>query len=74
LMMKKIFEVGFGQLGLHRISLFVYDFNHSAIACYEKAGFVKEGLLREAVRVGNQYRSVYLMSILEQELRSSNES
>ncbi len=70
LMMKKILEVGFGQLGLHRISLNVYDFNHSAIACYEKAGFIKEGLLREAVRVGNQYWSVFLMSVLETEWRS----
>ena len=65
----KILEIGFEQLGLHRIELAVFDFNEAAIRCYEKCGFVKEGLLRDARRVGNVYWSLYIMSILESEWR-----
>lgn len=57
----------FGQLQLHRVSLGVFDFNLAAIACYEKAGFVKEGLLREARKVGNEFWNLWEMSILERE-------
>ncbi len=41
-------NIAFDQLKLHRVSLGVFDFNESATACYEKAGFVKDGLLRDA--------------------------
>jgi RimJ/RimL family protein N-acetyltransferase len=60
-------QVGFEQLRLHRIDLVVFDFNTSAIACYERAGFVKEGYLREARRFGEEYWSLVQMSILETE-------
>ena len=32
---------------MHRVGLGVFDFNDSAIACYERAGFRREGVLRE---------------------------
>jgi RimJ/RimL family protein N-acetyltransferase len=66
-MMREILRIGFLELGLHRIDLFVFDFNQNAIACYERVGFRKEGLLRQTLRVGDQYWNVYLMSILEPE-------
>ncbi|MGE5499456.1 MAG: GNAT family N-acetyltransferase [Syntrophothermus sp.] len=66
-MMSKILEVGFKELNLHRIELNVFDFNTSAIACYEKAGFVREGLHRDVRRIGNEYWSLYRMSILKDE-------
>lgn len=69
-MMKEILRVGFEQLHLHRISLGVYDFNHSAIACYEKAGFQKEGLLRDTNKVGDTYWSMWEISILDKEWRN----
>lgn len=68
-MVYKMLQIAFQQLKLHRIDLYVFDFNKSAIGCYEKMGFIKEGLLREAVRVDNEYWSTYLMSILETEWR-----
>ncbi len=40
---------GFETLGLHRISLEVYAFNPRARRAYEKAGFVAEGVLRDAL-------------------------
>jgi len=55
---------------LHRIDLVVFDFNQAAIACYEKAGFVREGHIREARRMGDGYWSLYLMSMLEDEWRN----
>ncbi len=63
-------EIGFGRLGLHRIDLVVFDFNAGAIACYERAGFLTEGRLREARRFGEEYLTLVQMSILEQEWRA----
>jgi len=67
LMMKEILQVAFDELKLHRVTLVVFDFNVSAIACYEKAGFVKEELLRDASKIGNEYWSLWEMSILKNE-------
>jgi RimJ/RimL family protein N-acetyltransferase len=68
-MIRRVLEIGFDELGLHRIQLSVFDFNTTAIACYEQVGFVKEGLHRETSRIGDEYWSAYLMSFLEQEWR-----
>jgi len=62
--------IGFDRLGLHRVDLVVFDFNTGAIACYERAGFVIEGRLREARRFGEDYWTLVQMSILEQEWRT----
>jgi RimJ/RimL family protein N-acetyltransferase len=67
LMVKEILKIAFEELKLHRVSLGVFDFNKSAIACYEKVGFKKEGLLRDCGKIGNEYWSLWEMSILENE-------
>lgn len=67
LMVKELLKIAFEELKLHRVSLGVFDFNESAIACYEKVGFKKEGLLRDCRKIGNDYWSLWEMSILEQE-------
>jgi RimJ/RimL family protein N-acetyltransferase len=66
-MVNEITAIGFTQLKLHRISLGVYDFNRSAIRCYERSGFVKEGLQRDILRFNNEFWSLVEMSILEEE-------
>ncbi|MGH0429700.1 GNAT family N-acetyltransferase [Bacillus hominis] len=66
-MMKSVLHIAFHELKLHRVTLGVFDFNTSAIACYEKLGFVKEGLLREARKVGDTYWNLWKMSMLEYE-------
>ncbi|MDQ0256309.1 RimJ/RimL family protein N-acetyltransferase [Evansella vedderi] len=66
-MITEMLKLAFDELKLHRVSLGVFDFNTSAIACYEKAGFVKEGLLRESRKMGDHYWSLWEMSILENE-------
>lgn len=67
LMINEILKMAFDELHLHRVSLGVFDFNISAIACYEKAGFIKEGLLRDSRKNGDEYWSLWEMSILEDE-------
>ena len=59
----------FGQLDLHRVSLRVLTKNTRAIRCYEAAGFVHEGRLREAARVGDGYEDELVMSVLKTDHR-----
>ncbi|MCM3653478.1 GNAT family N-acetyltransferase [Metabacillus litoralis] len=66
-MIKEVLKIAFDGLKLHRVSLGVFDFNVPAIACYEKAGFIKEGLHRDSRKNGNEYWSLWQMSILENE-------
>ncbi|MCZ8521374.1 MULTISPECIES: GNAT family N-acetyltransferase [Paenibacillus] len=73
-MIKKVLTIAFEEIKLHRVSLGVLDFNLSAIACYEKAGFVKEGLFRDKRRMDNEFWSVWEMSILEKEWFAINGS
>jgi len=64
-----LLNYGFEALNFHRISLGVFDFNKRAIRAYEKAGFKKEGVLRDGYFCENKYHDVIMMSILEDEFR-----
>ncbi|KUL25913.1 GNAT family N-acetyltransferase [Streptomyces regalis] len=58
---------GFEQLGLHRIQLEAYGHNHRALRVYEKAGFVVEGVRREADLRDGQWVDWVFMAILDRE-------
>ncbi len=58
------------ELKLHRLALDVYSFNPSAEKVYLKAGFKREGVLRDAIMNGDKYADDILMSILEDEWRA----
>ena len=45
-------EFAFQEINLHRVELDVFSFNPRAIRAYEKAGFQREGVLRDAVKDG----------------------
>ncbi|MCP3760879.1 GNAT family N-acetyltransferase [Domibacillus sp. A3M-37] len=62
-------DMVFSTFKLHRVSLGVFDFNRAALACYEKAGFQKDGLLRDARKAGNEFWNLWEMSLLEEEWR-----
>jgi RimJ/RimL family protein N-acetyltransferase len=67
---------GFDDLNLHRIFLRVYSTNSRAIACYKGAGFVQEGVLREAIYKNGVYIDEIIMGILKpewDELKSQGE-
>ena len=58
-------DFGFGELPLERIWLKVYAHNPRAQKTYDKAGFVKEGVMRHARR----HRGTFTDSILLSQLR-----
>lgn len=60
---------GFGICNLHRIELNVFDYNERAIRCYEKVGFQREGVQRDALFYNHQYHDSILMSVLHHEYR-----
>jgi len=57
----------FEELKYHRLWLDVYTDNQRAIELYRSEGFVQEGLLRECKKQGDKYRSMIIMSMLEDE-------
>ena len=59
----------FGALGLHRIALFVFEFNERAIRAYRRVGFVVEGRSRESVWRDGRWWDELAMSILESDWR-----
>jgi len=65
----------FGPLGLHRIALFVFEFNERAIRAYRRCGFVVEGRARESIWRDGRWWDELAMSVLESDwrrLRSSD--
>lgn len=60
-------DFAFEELKLHRLELNVFSFNPRAIQAYQKAGFQREGVLRDAIMDGEQYADDILMAILEDE-------
>ncbi len=66
-------DFAFEKLKLHRLELDVYSFNPRAEKAYLKAGFKREGVLRDAVMDGNQYADDILMAILEDEWKASKD-
>jgi RimJ/RimL family protein N-acetyltransferase len=49
---------------INRIALEVYDFNARARAVYERVGFRREGVLREALLWDGEFHDAIVMSIL----------
>jgi RimJ/RimL family protein N-acetyltransferase len=61
----------FGTLGLHRIALFVFEFNERAIRAYRRCGFVVEGRSRESIWRDGRWWDEMAMSVLESDWRAS---
>jgi RimJ/RimL family protein N-acetyltransferase len=59
----------FGTLGLHRIALYVFEFNERAIRAYRRCGFVVEGRSRESIFRGGRWWDELAMSVLESDWR-----
>jgi methionyl-tRNA formyltransferase/RimJ/RimL family protein N-acetyltransferase len=58
-------QFGFKDLNLHRIHLQVFSSNKREIRCYEKCGFLKEGILKEAAAIDGKRIDAVLMAILK---------
>ncbi len=57
----------FGTLGMHRVWLHVYEYNQRAIRAYEKAGFIREGVLREDRYHNGRFFNTIVMGLLRSE-------
>jgi RimJ/RimL family protein N-acetyltransferase len=61
----------FGTLGLHRVSLYVFEFNERAIRAYQRCGFVIEGRARESIWRDGRWWDELAMSVLESDWRAA---
>lgn len=66
-MINIILKFAFEELKLRKVTLGVFDFNHSAIKCYEKVGFRKEGFLCDARKIGDEYWNLIEMGMSRSE-------
>ncbi len=64
---KLVLKYSFDVLNLNRVQLHVSKDNIKGVKAYEKAGFVIEGTLREAMYHNNEYVDFYVMGILRKE-------
>jgi RimJ/RimL family protein N-acetyltransferase len=62
-----LLDYAFGERGLNRVGLSVFEFNEDAIAAYGKLGFRQEGRLRRALRRDGAFHDAILMSVLKEE-------
>lgn len=62
-----LLRYAFGELGLSRVGLSVFEFNRPAITAYQKIGFQEEGRLRGAIRRDEASHDAILMSVLASE-------
>ena len=64
---RTILRYAFLAMRLNRVSLTADELNARALRCYEKCGFVREGLLRQQRLVDGQFHNAVLMGILREE-------
>ncbi|MBU3191660.1 GNAT family N-acetyltransferase [Clostridium bowmanii] len=62
---KMVLNYAFEALEYHKIYLRVLDYNARAIKCYEKCGFIKEGVDREGALINGTYCSDVYMGIIK---------
>ena len=63
----------FDTLGLHRIALYVFEFNERAIRAYQRCGFVIEGRARESIFRDGRWWDELAMSVIESDWRRIRE-
>ena len=71
-MIKAVLKIAFEELNLHRVSLGVYHNNTPATKCYEKTGFITEGIQRDILWYKDAWWSMIEMSILDDEWHRLN--
>jgi RimJ/RimL family protein N-acetyltransferase len=64
---RAMLDHAFGDLNLHRVFLHVLMANAAAIKVYERAGFIREGTLRQAAFKNGTFQDLLVMGILQSE-------
>ncbi len=70
---KLMVDHAFGVLGLHRVALFVFEFNERAVRAYQRAGFLIEGRARESIWRDGRWWDELAMSVIESDWRARRE-
>ncbi|MBR3906031.1 MAG: GNAT family N-acetyltransferase [Clostridia bacterium] len=60
-------KFAFDEMNLHKLKACVFSFNTPAIRCYEKCGFVHEGVLKDEVYREGQYHDACVMAKIKTE-------
>jgi len=55
----------FDKIGIHRVTLECYSTNTRAVKFYERLGFKKEGVLRDAVLINGTYYDIFSFGMLK---------
>jgi len=69
----RVLQVGFEELGLHRVTLRIAVGNRGSERVAEKLGFLQEGTLREDVKVGSRWLDHTVWGLLDNEWRVEQE-
>ena len=69
-----ILDIAFKELGFHRVEAGVMPRNIGSARVLEKSGFVKEGLLRDYIKINGIWEDHYMFSILENEFSDFDEA
>ncbi|NQX11163.1 GNAT family N-acetyltransferase [Microbacteriaceae bacterium VKM Ac-2855] len=69
--LRTVLRYGFAEMGLNKVELRVWSFNERAIAAYEKAGFVREGVRRAATFHSGAFHDEVLYGILAEEFTAA---
>jgi RimJ/RimL family protein N-acetyltransferase len=68
---QSVLKFAFTEANLNRVELTTDETNARGLRCYEKCGFVREGLLREHRIVEGKYVNTVMMSILRSEWKGA---
>lgn len=62
--MKLLCDFCFEEMNLHKLKVSVLAANEAAVRCYERCGFVREGLLRQEIFRRGAYQDVVVLARL----------
>lgn len=68
-MIKALLQKCFSEFGLKKVFLVVFDYNDSAIACYKKAGFKVEKILKDIREFHGEKLSLISMFINKEDFK-----
>jgi RimJ/RimL family protein N-acetyltransferase len=68
---KEMITYAFEELKLHRLSLTISDINTFAVKAYKRAGFIEEGVMRDACLRDGTYHDKIMMAIINRDKSSA---
>lgn len=70
--MKLFLNFLFNEVGLRKVKLNVFGFNKRAIRCYEKSGYIVEGINKKEIYRYGEYHDTYAMCITREDFNRGN--